>query len=88
MKTIAVPRLGGRPGLRLWKRPYMAAILERNPGAVIGLIEYAKAQLLHRHSELIASGIAPCDEPEAIHDAFYLLDAPQSSLPYRDDLLN
>ncbi len=69
-----------------WKEAYMSAILEKDRARVTGLIQDARAKLATRLRELTAAGSVPCDEVEAIHDAFYLLQALQSSLLYRDEL--
>jgi len=71
-----------------WKQAYLAAVLEKNRSTVLGLIETAKRKLQSRHFELMAGGLVPCDEEEAIHDAYYLLKALESSLPFRQDLLS
>lgn len=69
-----------------WKRAYMAAILERNRERISSLIDDAMASLAVRFHELKTQGSDPSDEVEAIHDAFYMLDALRSSLSYREDL--
>jgi len=71
-----------------WKQAYMAAILEKDRSCVTGLIQQAREKLATRLRELTAMGPHPSDEIEAIHDAFYLLQALQSSLPYRDEALS
>jgi len=81
-------RISAMPDTKEWKRAYMAAIVERNREDLIRLILEARAKLAGRRRELMADGLIPCDELDAIHDADYLLGALQSSLPYRDDLLN
>jgi hypothetical protein len=81
-------RISAMPDTHEWKRAYMAAIVERNREELIRLILEARAKLAGRRRELMADGFIPCDELDAIHDADYLLGALQSSLPYRDDLLN
>jgi len=70
-----------------WKQAYVAAVLEKNRKRVAGLIRDAKAKLSSRLDELTGGSFAH-DEIEAIHDAYYLLQALQSSLSYRDDLQN
>lgn len=72
------------PGTLDWKQAYIAAIHEKDRGCVCGLIQEAREKLSRRLHELTASGPFPSDELEAVHDAFYLLQALQSSLPYRD----
>jgi hypothetical protein len=69
-----------------WKRAYMAAICEKDRECALELIEDAKSKLSARFRELTKQGFVLCDEAEAIHDAFYMLQALQSSLPYRDEL--
>ena len=69
-----------------WKQAYMAAILERDRNSVTPLIQHARHKLSLRLHELTGVGPFPSDEIEAIHDAFYLLQALQSSLAYRDDI--
>ena len=76
------------PDSQEWKQAYMAALLEKGRTLVIELIAEAKEKLASRHYELKAEGMLPCEEAEAIDDAHYLLQALQSSLPYRDDYVN
>jgi hypothetical protein len=75
------------PENREWKQAYMAAVLEKNRTRVAGLIQEAKAKLSSRLDELTGGSVAH-EEIEAIHDAYYLLQALQSSLSYREDLQN
>jgi len=75
------------PENREWKQAYMAAVLEKNRARVAGLIQDAKAKLSSRLDELTSGSLAH-DEIEAIHDAYYLLQALQNSLSYHDDLQN
>ena len=70
-----------------WKQAYVAAVLEKNRNRVAVLIQDARAKLSCRLDELTHGSLAH-DEIEAIHDAYYLLQALQSSLSYRDDLQN
>jgi hypothetical protein len=71
-----------------WKQAYMAAILEKDRNSVIALIHDAREKLSSRLHELTGTGRFPSDEIEAIHDAFYLLQALQSSLAYREEIVN
>ena len=80
-------RISAVPEDRDWKQAYMAAILEKDRSRVNGRIHTARKKLETRLHELEV-GLVPCDEIDAIHDAFYLLQALQSSLSYRDDLSN
>lgn len=67
-----------------WKKAYMAAVLEKDRVRLPDLIQDALEKLAHRLRELSGMGLVPSDEIEAIHDAFYLLQALRSSLPYRN----
>ena len=69
-----------------WKQAYLAAILEKNPVRVTTLVQEAQEKLVRRERELMAEGLVPCEESEAIHDASYLLQALRNSLIYRDSL--
>ena len=69
-----------------WKQAYTAAILEKDRSTVVRRIEQARQELSNRLQELTLTGSPLCDEIEAIHDAFYLLQGLQSSLRYRNDL--
>lgn len=69
-----------------WKQAYLAAILEKDRERIAGLIEDAREKLAARHRELLQYESPLSEEAEAINDAFYLLQALQSSLSYRDDL--
>jgi len=79
-------RIFAVPDTTDWKQAYTAAILEKDHACMIRLIEQAREKLADRLQELIVSESLPCDEIEAIHDAFYLLQGLQSSLLYRNDL--
>ena len=68
-----------------WKKAYMAAVLEKDRKRLPLLIEEARQRLSERLRELWLIGPVPSEEIEAIHDAFYLLQALLSSLSYRDD---
>lgn len=68
-----------------WKQAYLAAVLETDPVAILGLIKKAREKLNARLHELCAEGSGVCDEVEAIHDATYMLFALQNSLSHRDD---
>jgi hypothetical protein len=68
-----------------WKQAYMAAIREKDHSCVSGRIQHAREKLSTRLRELNGVGPFPSDEVEAIHDAFYLLQALQSSLAYRNE---
>jgi len=83
---LASSRIMAMPEHLEWKRAYMAAILEKDRHRILPLIDDARARLAARFHELKKKGLVPCDEVEAIHDAFYMLDALRSSLAYRDDL--
>ena len=78
-------RIFSAPETLDWKQAYMAAVLEKDRRRLPGLIHDARVKLGHRLHELWASGAAPREEIEAIHDALYLLQALLSSLSYRDD---
>ena len=80
-------RISSIPDDREWKQAYLAAILETNRSHVSGLIHDARVKLSIRLRELTTSQM-PCEEVKAIHDAYYLLQALQSSLSYCDDLRN
>jgi hypothetical protein len=67
-----------------WKQAYMAAIFEKDRTCVSELIEQAREKLSYRLRELTGTGPLPSDEVNGIHDAFYLLQALQSSLLHRD----
>lgn len=68
-----------------WKRAYMAAVLEKDRGHIPRLIQEARDSLSERARELWLARPVPNEELEAIHDAFYLLDALLSSLSYREE---
>ncbi|PYX72533.1 MAG: hypothetical protein DMG78_12065 [Acidobacteria bacterium] len=70
-----------------WKQAYMAAVLEKDRTRVVDLIQDARSKFANRLDELAAESYSH-DEIESIHDADYLLQALQSSLPYRNDLKN
>ena len=67
-----------------WKKAYMTAVLEKDRNRLPDLIQEAMEKLSDRLRELWAIGPVPSEEIEAIHDAFYLLQALRSSLLYRD----
>lgn len=69
-----------------WKKAYMAAVLEKDHGQVPRLIQEARDSLSERLRELRSSAPVPNEEVEAIHDAYYLLEALLSSLPYREEI--
>jgi len=69
-----------------WKQAYLAAILEKNPVRITTLVQEAQEKLARRERELLAEGLVPSDEAEAIHDACYMLQALRNSLIYRDSL--
>lgn len=73
------------PEDRDWKKAYMAAVLEKERARLPALIQEANERLSERSRELWRLGPAPSEELEAIHDAFYLLQALLSSLAYRDE---
>lgn len=66
-----------------WKKAYMAVVLEKDRVRLPGLIQEAREKLATRLHQLKAIGSMPCDEVEAIDDAFYLLQALHSSMLYR-----
>lgn len=66
-----------------WKKAYMAAILETDRQRLHELIRNAQEMLSNRLHQLTTAGSVPCDEEEAIHDAFYMLEALRNSIPYR-----
>ena len=68
-----------------WKQAYLAAIREKDPVRTLALIHDTREKLALRHRELMAAGAVPSDEAEALHDAYYLLDALLNSLSHRDD---
>jgi len=70
-----------------WKQAYLAAVLEKDRTRVVGLIQDARSKFATRLDELAAASYSH-DEIEAIQDAEYLLQALQSSLSYRNDLIN
>lgn len=78
-------RISSMPETLDWKKAYLAAILEKDRDRLPGLVQIATHQLSVRLRELRAAGSLPCEEIEAIHDAFYLLQALQSSMAYRNE---
>jgi hypothetical protein len=78
-------RIFTMPETLSWKQAYRNAILETDRARTLERIEDARKELSTRLRELTASGLAKCDEVEAIHDASYMLQALQSSLSYRDE---
>lgn len=78
-------RIFSMPDALDWKQAYMAAILEKDRSRVPYLVGKATEYLSARTRELEMSGLVPCEEIEAIHDALYLLHALHTSLAYRDD---
>ena len=70
-----------------WKQAYLAAVLEKDRTRVVGLIHDARSKFATRLDELAAESYSH-DEIEAIQDAAYLLQPLQSSLSYRNDLIN
>ena len=77
-------RIFSAPDNLEWKRAYMAAVLEKERTRLPDLIQDAVEKLSDRLRELWVAGPVPSEEIEAIHDAFYLLQALRSSLSYRD----
>jgi hypothetical protein len=78
-------RILGIPQNLDWKQAYMAAILEKDRGRTLELIQNARVELARRMVELKQNGPIPCDETEAIQDACYMLHALESSLSYREE---
>ena len=79
-------RISAMPDELGWKQAYMAAVLEKDKGRTLVLIEHAQQELIGRLHQLKAQELGSRDEIEAIHDASYMLDALRRSLSYRDDL--
>ncbi len=72
-----------------WKQAYMAAILEKDRARIIPRIENAREKISSRLREITIGGTGTfskhehAEEIDAIHEAFYLLEALRSSLAYR-----
>ena len=73
-----------------WKQAYMTAILEKDRTRIRTRIEEAREKISSRLREITLGGGGRfskhehAEEIDAIHEAFYLLEALQSSLAYRD----
>ena len=74
-----------------WKQAYMAAILEKDRVRISTRIEDAREKISSRLREITIGGSGTfskhehAEEIDAIHEAFYLLEALRSSLSYRED---
>lgn len=77
-------RISEMPNNLDWKQAYLAAILEKNHALAVELIQHAAEKLSARQHELIQEGCSTSDEAEAIHDAYYMLQALHTSMSHRD----
>lgn len=71
------------PDSQEWKQAYMAAILEKDRTLVADLIAEAKEKLASRQDALKTEGRFPCDEAEAIDDAYVASPPEQLAVPQR-----